>query len=132
MPAKIPGKVTRFLPSVERESFLSEDKQKWNEYFDEHSKPKEYPQHIHLPNCNEIFYEKHFDHLADLNSSLSSSDRFSTLTYQQVHELTHPHEEICVLYLGPNGSRGFEDNLGEKMPHLSTSSLLTLHSHEVH
>lgn len=90
---------------------------------------KEYPQHIHLPNNNEIFYEKSFD---PLNPSLSSSDRFSTLTYQQVQELNHPHDEICVLYLGPNGTRGFEDNLVDNYPHPSKSSLLTLQSNINH
>lgn len=104
-------------------SFLCKEKPQWNEHFLDHPKPKEYPQHIQLPNSNEIFYEKQFD-----TPHEPSSDRSSTLTYQQVQELNHPHEDICILYLGPHGNRGFEDNFGEKTLYPPKSSLLTLHS----
>ncbi|CAF2533701.1 unnamed protein product [Rotaria sp. Silwood2] len=93
----------------------------------------EYHQHIHLPNSNEIFYEKQYDNINDFNYS-SSFDRFSTLTYQHVKDtnyfLNNQQEEICVLYLGPNRCRGFEDNLYNET-NSSKLSLLTLKSHSL-
>ncbi|CAF3518188.1 unnamed protein product [Rotaria sp. Silwood1] len=93
----------------------------------------EYQQHIYLPNSNEIFYEKQYDNTNDVNYS-SSSDRFSTLTYQHVKDtnivLNNQQEEICILYLGPNRCRGFEDNLHNET-NSSKLSLLTLKSHSL-
>ncbi len=115
-------KVNLFLQTLF--NFDSVEKRTWTEYLDENIQPNDYPQRIHLPNCNEIFYEKQFDHS---NQSLSS-DRFSTLTSEHVHDRNHPEEEICVLYLGPNGTRGFEENFPDKILHPSKLSLLTLKS----
>ncbi|CAF1984428.1 unnamed protein product [Rotaria magnacalcarata] len=90
----------------------------------------QYLQHVYLPNSNEIFYEKQFENTNDFNYS-SSSDRFSTLTYQHVKDtnqyLNNQQEEICILYLGPNRCRGFEDNLHNET-NSSKLSLLTLNS----
>lgn len=92
-----------------------------------------YPQNIHLSKSNEIFYEKKFDTTNDVNYS-QSSDRLSTLTYQHVkdtnHTLSNLKEEICILYLGPNRCRGFEDNFDNETKS-STLSLLTLKSHSL-
>ena len=91
-------------------------------------------QHIHLPNCNELFYEKQSD------EHPMEYDRFSTITYQHVkdtNDLTrtdsdHVKEEVCVLYFGPHGRRGFEENHSDDhqtAQHPSKLSLLTLKSH---
>jgi hypothetical protein len=89
----------------------------------------DYPQHIHLPNCNEISYEKQYEFSPSL-----SSDRLSTLTYQHVKNANNrsinPQEEICILYLGPNRRRGFEDNIPDEN-HSSKLSLITLKSHSL-
>lgn len=97
----------------------------------------EYHQHIHLSNGHEIFYEKQFEEAPLEFSHSPSYDRFSTLTYQHVketnqRELFDPKEEICVLYLGPNGRRGFEENHTDERStteNPSKLSLLTLKSH---
>ncbi|CAF1040807.1 unnamed protein product [Rotaria sordida] len=93
----------------------------------------QYQQHIHLSNSNEIFYEKQYNNINNFNYS-SSFDRFSTLTYQHVKDtnyfLNNQQEEICILYLGPNRYRGFEDNLHNEI-HSSKLSLLTLKSHSL-
>jgi hypothetical protein len=86
-------------------------------------------QDIHLPTCNELFYEKHYP-----ESHSPSFDRLSTVTYEHIKDAyrrfdsdDRPQEEVCVLYLGPNRRRGFEENQLEANP--SKLSLLTLKSH---
>ena len=109
--------------------FLIEN-QTWIEQLNHYNQSDDNPQHIHLPNCNEISYEKQYE----FNPSLSS-DRLSTLTYQHVkntnnRSINNPQEEICILYLGPNRRRGFEDNIPDEN-HPSKLSLLTLKSHSL-
>ena len=93
----------------------------------------DYQQHIHLLNCNEIFYEQQYETTNEFNRS-SSFDRFSSLTCQDVKDtnkhLINQKEEICILYLGPNQCRGFEDNL-HNYTNPSKLSLLTLKSNSL-
>ncbi|CAF0949735.1 unnamed protein product [Adineta steineri] len=116
----------------------STKKETWNEHFYDNINTNlfssnEPHQHIHLSNSNEIYYEKQYDNTDEFYPSSSLSfDRFSTLTYEHINDTTNhrknQQEEICILYLGPNRCRGFEDNL----PIENTSSkvsLITLKSH---
>lgn len=87
----------------------------------------EYRQNVHLSDRNELFYEKQFD---EIRRSFSN-DRFSTLTTQNVKNATQSidnQEDICVLFLGPHGVRGFEENRRDDEQIPSKLSLLTLKS----
>lgn len=92
----------------------------------------DYGQDIHLPACNELFYEKHYPESPSMPLNQSPSlDRLSTVTYEHIRDASR-QEEVCVLYLGPNRRRGFEENLPDRNPvetNPSKLSLLTLKSH---
>lgn len=100
----------------------------YNKHFDDtKSVAHDDQQYINLPNSNEIFYHKQYDNFDEFNYSLSS-DRFSTITYQDIKD-KNQEENLCILYHGPNRYRGFEDNLPNKLTNSSKLSLLTLKSH---
>jgi hypothetical protein len=91
----------------------STSKRSWNEHVKTMPLHDEYQQHIHLPACHEIFYEKQTD-----DGAPSSIGRPGTL---------QTPDGICVLYLGPNKRRGFEED--QRDTDRSKCSLLTLKSH---
>ena len=91
----------------------STSKRSWNDYVKTSARQDEYQQHIHLPACHEIFYEKQTD-----EGDPSSIGRPDT---------PHTPDGICVLYLGPNKRRGFEED--RRDTDRSKCSLLTLKSH---
>ena len=88
-------------------------KRSWNDNVKSSPLLDDYQQHIHLPACHEIFYEQQADH--DDPSSIDRPDA------------AHTSDGICVLYLGPNKRRGFEEDQRKTDP--SNCSLLTLKSH---